>query len=136
MLSNAFITGRMCGDECFVRTTRVGGSGVCGSFRGCRLCFGKRDLASSFFPYEFFNAPMALGLSSVDFWLVTSPLWHPIVVTFLIHWMIIGALFLHGKEEVGFLPTDVLSGWCRSLFWFVGKRRRRRRRRRRRVSFQ
>ena len=121
MLSRAFITGRMCGVGCFVRTTRVGGSGACGIFRWCRLRFGRRDLASSFFPCEFFNAPVALGLSSVDFWSVTSPLRRPTAVACLIHWMIVGASFVQGKEEVGFLPADVLSGWCRSLFRFVGK---------------
>jgi len=98
-----------------------GGSGACGIFRWCRLHFGRRDLASSFFPCEFFNAPVALGLSSVDFWPVTSPLRRPTAVACLIHWMIVGASFVQGKEEVGFLPADVLSGWCRSLFRFVGK---------------
>jgi hypothetical protein len=99
MLSRAFITGRMCGVECFVRTTRVGGSGACGIFRRCRLRFGKRDLASSFFPCEFFNAPVALGLSSVDFWPVTSPLRRPIVVAFLIHWMTVGRRLYRGKRR-------------------------------------
>ena len=130
MLSRAFITGRMCGVGCFVRTTRVGGVVPVGFFRWCRLRFGRRDLASSFFPCEFFNAPVALGLSSVDFWPVTSPLRRPTAVPCLIHWMIVGVSFVQGKEEVGFLPADVLSGWCRSLFRFVGKRRSRR------VSFQ
>ena len=65
---------------------------------------------------------MALGLSSVDFWPVTSPLRRPTAVPCLIHWMIVGVSFVQGKEEVGFLPADVLSGWCRSLFRFVGKR--------------
>jgi hypothetical protein len=51
----------MCGVGCFVRTTRVGGSGSCGILRWCRLRVGRRDLASSFFPCEFFNAPVALG---------------------------------------------------------------------------
>ena len=101
MLSRAFITGRMCGVGCFVRTTRVGGSGSCGILRWCRLRFGRRDLASSFFPCEFFNAPVALGLSSVDFWPVTSPLRRPTAVPCLIHWMIVGVSFVQGKEEVG-----------------------------------
>jgi hypothetical protein len=95
-----------------------GGSGACGIFRRCRLHFGKRDLASSFFPCEFFNAPVALGLSSVDFWPVTSPLRRPnccrLPYSLDDRW----ASFVQGKEEVGFLPADVLSGWCRLLFRF------------------
>jgi hypothetical protein len=87
-----------------------GGSGACGIFHRCRLRFGKKDLASSLFPCEFFNASVALGLSSVDFWPVTSPLRHLTAVACLIHWMIVGNCL--GKEEVGFLPADVLSGWC------------------------
>jgi len=61
--------------------------------------FGRRDLASSFFPCEFFNAPVALGLSSVDFWQVTSPLRRPIAVAFLIHWMIVGRRLYRGKRR-------------------------------------
>jgi len=80
-----------------------GGSGACGIFRQCRLRFGKRDLASSFFPCEFFNAPVALGLSSVDFWPVTSPLRRPTAVPCLIHWMIVGRRLYRGKKDV----------WCR-----------------------
>jgi hypothetical protein len=76
-----------------------GGSGACGIFHRCRLRFGKRDLASSFFPCEFFNAPVALGLSSVDFWPVTSPLRRPNVVACLIHWMIIGRRLYRGKRR-------------------------------------
>jgi len=58
-----------------------------------------RDLTSSFFPYEFFNALVALGLSSVDFWSVTSPLQCLIVVTFFIHWMIVGHHLYKGKRR-------------------------------------
>jgi hypothetical protein len=61
-------------------------------------------------------------LSSVDFWPVTSPLRRPTAVPCLIHWMIVGVSFVQGKEEVGFLPADVLSGWCRSLFSVCGQR--------------
>jgi hypothetical protein len=76
-----------------------GGSGACGIFRRCRLHFGKRDLASSFFPCEFFNAPVALSLSSVDFWPVTSPLRRPTAVACLIHWMIVGCHLYRGKRR-------------------------------------
>jgi hypothetical protein len=76
-----------------------GGSGAFGIFRWCRLHFGRRDLASSFFPCEFFNAPVALGLSSVDFWPVTSPLRRRTVVTCLIHWMIVGCRLYRGKRR-------------------------------------
>jgi hypothetical protein len=48
-----------------------------------------------------FSPPVALGLSSVDFWTVTSPLRRSTAVPCLIHWMIVGASFVQGKEEVG-----------------------------------
>jgi hypothetical protein len=108
-----------------------GGSGACGIFRWCRLRFGRRDLASSFFPCEFFNAPVALGLSSVDFWPVTSPLRRPTAVACLIHWMIVGASFVQGKEEVGFLPAGCAFGLVWVAFSVCGQKRRSRR-----VSFQ
>ena len=119
--------GRMCGVGCFVRTTRVGGLGSCGqSQRWRRLRFippGETSHSSTFFPCEFSKAKEKQSvLSSVR--LQTKRLLRserPTAVPCLIHWMIVGVSFVQGKEEVGFLPADVLSGWCRSLFRFVGK---------------
>jgi len=143
MLSRAFITGRMCGVGCFVRTTRVGGSGSCGILRWCRLRFGRRDLASSFFPCEFFNAPVALGfvqcrLLAGDFSAPASDCC-PLPYSLDDRWGVVctgergggfptsgmcfrvgvGRFFgLWAKEEVeeGFLPVDVIFGLASVAF--------------------
>jgi hypothetical protein len=77
---------------------RVGGSGGCAFLVGVSF-FLVRDLTSSFFPCDFFNALVALGLSSVDFRPVTSPLRHPNVVTCLIHWKTVGRHLYRGKRR-------------------------------------
>jgi hypothetical protein len=57
---HSLLEGCVVSDVLFARRG-WGGSGSCGILRWCRLRFGRRDLASSFFPCEFFNAPVALG---------------------------------------------------------------------------
>jgi hypothetical protein len=85
---------------CWMLFARRGWGGVVGvRFLVGVSYFLVRDLTSSFFPCEFFNAMVALGLSSVDFRPVTSPLRHLNVVACLIHWKTVGCRLYRGKRR-------------------------------------